>query len=76
MSSSISCGTRHLTTKITIAVAQTTASIKIDDLTRVKPSDPHGVVVPKQSDEIRLCVDMRRANEAIIRERYPIPTVD
>ena len=34
------------------------------------------VVVPKQNDEIRLCVDMRRANEAIIRERYPIPTVD
>ncbi|KAL9985304.1 hypothetical protein ACROYT_G007692 [Oculina patagonica] len=34
------------------------------------------VVVPKQNDEIRFCVDMRRANEAIIRERYPIPTVD
>ena len=33
-------------------------------------------VVPKQNDEIRLCVDMRRANEDIIRERYPIPTVD
>ena len=34
------------------------------------------VVVPKQNDEICLCVDMRRANEAIIREHYPIPTVD
>ena len=34
------------------------------------------VVVPKQNDEIRLCVDMRRANEAIISERYQIPTVD
>ena len=34
------------------------------------------VVVPKKNDEIRLCVDMRRANEAIIRERYQIPTVD
>ena len=34
------------------------------------------VVVPKQNDEIRLCVDMRMANEAIIRERYPIPTMD
>ena len=34
------------------------------------------VVVPKQNDEIRLCVDMHKANEAIIRERYPIPTVD
>ena len=26
--------------------------------------------------DIRLCIDMRRANEAIIRGRYPIPTVD
>ena len=34
------------------------------------------VVVPKQKDEIRLCVDMRRANEAIITECYQIPTVD
>ena len=34
------------------------------------------VVEPKQNDEIHLCVDMRRANEAIIRERYQIPTVD
>ena len=34
------------------------------------------VVVPKQNDEIRLCVDMRRANKAIIRKRYPIPTLD
>ena len=34
------------------------------------------VVVPKQNDGIRLCMDMRRANEAIIRERYPITTVD
>lgn len=34
------------------------------------------VVAPKASGDIRLCVDMRRANEAIIRERIPIPTVD
>ena len=34
------------------------------------------VIVPKPSGEIRLCVDMRRANEAIIRERHPIPTID
>ena len=34
------------------------------------------VVVPKQNDEIRLCVDMRRGNEAIIRERYQIPTLE
>ena len=35
------------------------------------------VCVPKHnSDEIRMCVDMRRANEAVIRERHPIPTID
>ncbi|KAJ8369419.1 hypothetical protein SKAU_G00094470 [Synaphobranchus kaupii] len=34
------------------------------------------VIVPKANSEIRLCLDMRQANLAIIRERYPIPTVD
>ena len=34
------------------------------------------VVVRKPSGEIRLCVDMRQANRAVKRERYPIPTID
>ena len=34
------------------------------------------VIAPKASGDIRLCVDMRRANQAIIRERLPVPTVD
>ena len=34
------------------------------------------VVVPKPSGDIRLCVDMRKANEAIVRERHPISTID
>ena len=34
------------------------------------------VVVPKPSGDIRLCVDMRQANMAVKRERYPIPTID
>jgi len=29
------------------------------------------VVVPKPSGDIRLCVDMRRANQAIVWERHP-----
>ena len=34
------------------------------------------VVVPKASDDICLCVDMRCANQAIIRERHYFPTVE
>ena len=34
------------------------------------------VVVPKGNDEIRLCVDMRRANQAVIRERFVMPTLE
>ena len=34
------------------------------------------VIVLKPSGDIRLCVDMRRANQAIVRERHPILTVN
>ncbi len=34
------------------------------------------VIVPKANAEIRMWLDMRQANAAIIRERFPIPTVD
>ena len=34
------------------------------------------VVVPKPNGDVRLCVDMRCANKAIIRERHAIPTTD
>ena len=34
------------------------------------------VIAPKASGDIRLSVDMRKANAAIICERIPIPTVD
>lgn len=33
------------------------------------------VVVPKD-DDVRICVDMRRANEAIARENHPLPTIE
>ena len=31
---------------------------------------------PKQPDKVRLCLDMRQANKAIIRERHLLPTLD
>ena len=34
------------------------------------------VVVSKSDGDIRICVDMRRANEAIERERHTIPTIE
>ena len=34
------------------------------------------VAVPKKDGGVRICVDMRQANEAIKRVRHPIPTVD
>ena len=34
------------------------------------------VAVPKKDGGVRICIDMRLANEAIERIRHPIPTVD
>lgn len=34
------------------------------------------VVVIKDNGDLRLCVDMRRANQAIFRASHPIPTLD
>lgn len=36
------------------------------------------VVVPKPDnpEEVRICVDMKRANEAVARENHPLPTID
>ncbi|XP_017462168.1 PREDICTED: uncharacterized protein LOC108355515 [Rhagoletis zephyria] len=34
------------------------------------------VVVFKENGEIRLCIDMRLANKAILRENYPLPTFE
>lgn len=31
---------------------------------------------PKRPGEVRICVDMRQANQAILRERHPSPTID
>ena len=51
------------------------------DIIEEGPEGPSGsisllVVVPKSDGDVKVCVDMRRANEAIIRERHPIPTVE
>ena len=34
------------------------------------------VVVEKRNGDIRICLDMRQANRAILRETHPVPTVE
>ena len=45
------------------------------------PEGPTGwvsplVVIPKADGDIQICVDMRCAKQAIVRERPPIPTIE
>ncbi|XP_052744494.1 uncharacterized protein K02A2.6-like [Bicyclus anynana] len=53
--------------------------IKLDIIEPVKvPSGWVSPIVPvlKPNGEIRVCIDMRHANKAIVRENYPLPTMD
>lgn len=34
------------------------------------------VIAPKADNDVRICVDMRRANLAVERENHPLPTID
>ncbi len=34
------------------------------------------VVVPKKNDQVRICVDLTKLNEAVLRERHMLPSVD
>ena len=34
------------------------------------------VVVPKKSNQVRICVDYRALNESVLREVHPLPKVD
>ena len=51
---------------------------EMDVIERVSGPTPwvSPLVVVHGKKEPRLCVDMRRANEAIVRERHPIPIID
>ena len=47
----------------------------IDDVEGPTPWVLPLVAVPKSNGDVRVCVDMRRANEAVIPKRHPIPTL-
>ena len=34
------------------------------------------VVTPKSNGDVRICLDARQINKAILREKFPIPTID
>ncbi len=48
----------------------------IEDVVGPTPWVSPLVAVPKSNGDIRVCVDMRRVNETILRERHPIPTLE
>ena len=47
-----------------------------DDVNRPTPWVIPVEIVAKANGEIRLCIDMRRANKAVVRGRHHIPTID
>ncbi|XP_055621982.1 uncharacterized protein K02A2.6-like [Toxorhynchites rutilus septentrionalis] len=64
---------------------ETTVNRKLDELlAREIIEVKHGpvswvsplVVANKANGQIRLCVDLRRVNQAVIRERHPMPVID
>ena len=48
----------------------------IEKVTGPTPWVSHVVCIPKKDNQVRLCVDMRQANKAIVKEPYPMPTID
>lgn len=56
-------------------------TLEEQDIIEKVPSEPTPwvssvVVLPKADDQVRICIDMRQANEAIQRERHVTPTID
>ena len=68
----------HLRKQIEKQLAELQELDIIEDPTGPTPWVSPIVPVPKQNDpeNVRICIDMRAANKAIIRERYPTPTMD
>ena len=48
----------------------------IEKITEPTPWVAGMVVVPKKSDSIHICVDLKPLNESVWREIHPIPKVD
>ena len=63
-------------------VKRAIGKLEKDDIIERVPETQHTpwtspvVAVPKKGDDVRICVDMRKPNQAIKRTRHLIPTVD
>jgi hypothetical protein len=66
----------HMRQKVSDALDMLESDGIIEKVSDATPWVSPLVVIPKKDGEIRLCIDMRMANQAIQRERHPIPTVD
>ena len=66
----------HMRQKVTAALEKLESQGIIEKVDGPTPWISPLVVIPKKDGDIRLCVDMRMANRAILRERHPTPTVD
>ena len=66
----------HMRKKVSDALEKLEQQGIIEKVQGPTPFVSHLVDIPKKDGDVRLCVDMRRANRAIQRERHPTPTVD
>ena len=68
----------HIREKVKIAIEKLLEDEIIEKVpdTQATPWISPIVAVPKGDESVRICVDMRKANQAIQRVRHPIPTVD
>ena len=66
----------HMRQKVAAALEKLESEGIIEKMDGPTPWISPLVVIPKKDGDIRLCVDMRMANRAILRERHPTPTID
>lgn len=57
-------------------LAELVAMDVTENVDRPTSWDSGVVIVPRTDGKICLCVDMRQANKAIVRQYLPVPTVD
>ena len=60
----------HLTNKLRDKLQE------FKDMDLIEDIDPGQATWTSGTDDIRICIDMRLANTAIVQDNYPIPTLE